>query len=100
MKAEYISDIRRSLEPSAELKSRVMESAAKLEAGRKTFGDEKTAADKSQKTIKTKEKKEKITMSINNNEMRSVKSRLPAAVLSAAACAAIISPGNWMKTAS
>ena len=94
MKRENISEIRRSLEPSAEMKRRVMERAAKLEAGRKTFGNERTTADNRQiiidKTDKTKEKKESITMSINKSEMNTVKSRIPAAVLSAAACAAIV----------
>ena len=93
MKREYISDIRRSLEPSAELKRRVMERAAALEAGRKTFGNERTTADsRHNAAFGTKEKKEKITMSINKSgiEMSTVKSRLPAAILSAAACAAIV----------
>ena len=93
MKRESISNIRRSLEPSAELKRRVMERAAALEPGGKTFGNERTADSKQMiKTLKTKEKKEKINMSINGskNEMDTVKSRVPAAVLSVAACAAIV----------
>lgn len=90
MKKENISDIRRRLEPSSELKRRVTERAAKLEAGRKTFGNERTADNK--QIFETKEKKENITMSINrsNNEMNTVKSHFPAAVLSVAACAAIV----------
>ena len=91
MKRENISDIRRRLEPSAELKRRVMERAAKLEAGGKTFGNGEITTDNKQ-PFKTKEKKENITMSINktNNEMNTVKSHFPAAVLSVAACAALV----------
>ena len=55
MKRENISDIRRSLEPSAEMKRRVMERAKKLEAGKKTFGNEKTTTDNIH-INKTKEK--------------------------------------------
>lgn len=90
MKRENISDIRRRLEPSAELKRRVTERAAKLEAGRKTFGNERTADNK--QIFETKEKKENITMSINktNNEMNTVRNHFPAAVLSVAACAALV----------
>ena len=91
MKNNNISEIRRSLEPSEEMKRRVMERAAKLEAGRKTFGNERTTADNRHIiTDKTKEKKENITMSTNRSELNTVKNRMPAAVLSAAACAAII----------
>ena len=69
-----------------------MERAAKLEAGKKTFGSENATADNKQTfAANTKEKKENITMSINrsDNEVNKVKSHLPAAILSAAACAAL-----------
>ncbi|WP_295153910.1 hypothetical protein [uncultured Ruminococcus sp.] len=91
MKKENISEIRRSLEPSAEMKHRVMERAAKLEAGRKTFGNEKTTSDGSTTAeFGTKEKKEQTTMSVNRSDMIKVKSHLPTAVISAAACAAVV----------
>ncbi|MBO4867638.1 MAG: hypothetical protein J5582_13935, partial [Ruminococcus sp.] len=91
MKKENISEIRRSLEPSAEMKRRVMERAAKLEAGRKTFGNEKTTTDSSTiAAFGTKEKKEQNTMSVNRSEIIKVKSHLPAAVISVAACAAVV----------
>ena len=79
-----ISYIRQRLEPSTELKRSVMERASKLEAGRKTFGDERT-------TDSIEIKKEQITMNANNTkETASVKKRFPVGVISAAACAAIV----------
>ena len=82
---ENISSVRQRLEPSSELKSRVMERAAGLEAGRKTFGGEKT-------TTENREiQKEQIQMNANRTkETARVKSRFPVAVISAAACAALV----------
>ena len=80
-----ISSIRKRLEPSSELKNRVMERAAKLEAGRKTFGVEMTTADNQEK------QKEQIKMNAyNTNEKIKVKRNFPIAAISAAACAAIV----------
>ena len=45
---DKIAFIRQRLKPSFELKRRVMELAAKLKAGKKTFGSEMTATDKKQ----------------------------------------------------
>ena len=60
-----ISYILQGLEPSSELKRRVMEQASKLEAGRKTFGNE---ADNMHI------QKENIIMNANNtNEVSKVK---------------------------
>ncbi len=82
---ENITYIRQRLEPSSELKRRVLERASELEAGRKTFGNEKTAADKRQTN------KEQIKMNANNtNGGAFVKKRFPIAVISAAACVALI----------
>ena len=82
---ENITYIRQRLEPSSELKRSVMERASKLEAGRKTFGDERTKADNRQT------KKEQITMNANGTKQTAfVKKRFPAAAISAAACAALI----------
>lgn len=82
---ENISSIRQKLEPSSVLKSRVMERAAELEAGRKTFGKEKT-------TTENREiQKEQIQMNANRTKGTArAKSRFPVAVISAAACAALI----------
>ena len=82
---ENISSIRKILEPSSELKNRVMERAAKLEAGRKTFGIEMTTADN------TEEQREHIKMNAyNTNGTAKIKKRFPVAVISAAACAVIV----------
>ena len=80
-----ISSIRQRLEPSSELKNRVMERAAKLEAGRKTFGSEKTTTDHIQIN------KEQIQMNAyNTKETAKIKRHFPIAAISAAACAAIV----------
>ncbi len=79
------SYILRRLEPSSELKRSVMERASKLEAGRKTFGEEKTTTDNRETN------KERITMNANSTKQAAyVKKRFPVAVISAAACAALI----------
>ncbi len=93
-KRATVSDIRSSLEPSAELKSRVIERAASLAAGKKTFGTERTAAEVKERRFSDSftEKKENITMNTNKSydEPARLKSHLPAALISVAACAAII----------
>lgn len=80
-----ILSIKQRLEPSSELKNRVMERAKKLEAGRKTFGIEKTATDN------IHIQKEQIKMNAyNTNETAKVRKHFPIAVISAAACAAVV----------
>jgi hypothetical protein len=80
-----ISSVRQRFEPSSELKNRVIERAAKLEAGRKTFGIEMTTADNQEIN------KEQIKMNAyNTNEKAKVKRHFPIAVISVAACAAIV----------
>ena len=80
-----ILSIKQRLEPSSELKNRVMERAKKLEAGRKTFGIEKTATDN------IHIQKEQIQMNAyNTNETAKVRKNFPIAVISAAACAAVV----------
>lgn len=82
---ENISHIRQRLEPSSELKRRVMENAAKLDAGRKTFGSETATTDNRQI------QKEHIQMNaLNTYENAKVKKEFPIAVISAAACAAVV----------
>lgn len=90
---EKIYYIRRRLKPTSELKRRVIERARKLKAGRKSFGSKKTTADSKQIIyIGTIGKEEYFTMRMNraNFGMDNAKSNLPAAVISAAACAAIV----------
>ncbi|SFD04950.1 PASTA domain-containing protein [Ruminococcus albus] len=82
---ENILSIKKRLEPSSELKRRVMERAKELEAGKKTFGIEMTTADN------TEINKEPIKMNAYNiNDTAKIKKRFPIAVISAAACAAIV----------
>ena len=82
---ENILYIRQRFEPSSELKRRVMERAEKLEAGRKTFGNEETTADNKQIN------EEQIQMNaISTKEIVKVKKRFPIVSISAAACAAAV----------
>ena len=69
MKRENISEIRRGLEPSAELKRRVAERAAALEAGKKSIGGE--------------------SMTGTHKEAARLKNRLPAVISAAAVCAVL-----------
>lgn len=78
-----IAYILQRLEPSSELKRRIMERARKLKAGRKTFDNDSTITD-------IRFFKEQIEMNMNNtNETAKIKNRFPVAVISAAACAAL-----------
>ncbi|MBP3272878.1 MAG: PASTA domain-containing protein [Ruminococcus sp.] len=80
---ENISYILEGFEPSSELKRRVMERASKLEPGRKTFGYERTTENRDTQ-------KEQITMNAFGTKEATIKRRFPIAVISAAACAALI----------